>query len=114
MRVRFYHAALFSPTLATLSAAIRAGFLTSFPGLDINAILRHPPISEETIKGHLIAKRCNLRSTTQTYKTPHHIYNLSAIAPKTQHVYVQCYEATGKIFSDQTGPFLVPSVSGNH
>ena len=49
-RMQFYHAALFSPPLSTLHQAVRSGFLTSFPGLCLQTLCRHPPISEATIK----------------------------------------------------------------
>ena len=87
-RVRFYHAALFSPTLTTLQSAIKAGFLSSFPGFDLKTIQRHRPVSEATIKGHLIAKRQHLRSTRHQYSTPHHLYNVATVKPtKTNQVF---------------------------
>ena len=54
-RMRFYHAALFSPPLSTLQQAVRSGFLSTFPGLHLQTLRRHPPVSEATIKGHLNA-----------------------------------------------------------
>ena len=42
-RVRFYHAAFFSPALSTLQQAIEAGYLHSIPGLTTSALRRHPP-----------------------------------------------------------------------
>ena len=47
-RVRFYHAALFSPALSTLQRAIDAGYLHSIPGLSTSALRRHPPTSDAT------------------------------------------------------------------
>ena len=113
-RIRFYHAALFSPTLTTLQSAIKAGFLSSFPGLDLKTLQRHPPLSEATIKGHLIAKRQHLRSTKKVYTSPHHLYNVTKDNPtRTNQVFADCFQATGRIYTDQTGPFLTPSTSGN-
>ena len=113
-RIRFYHAALFSPTLSTLTQAIKSGFLATFPGLDIKSVSQHPPVSEATIKGHMNAKRSNQRSTQRQFTTPHHIYNAVKFNPtKTNQIYASCFEATGKIATDQTGPFLVSSTSGN-
>ena len=113
-RVRFYHAALFSPPLSTLTQAIKSGFLATFPGLDFKSVTQHPPISEATIKGHMNAKRSNQRSTQKQYTTPHHIFNAVESTPsKTNQIYASCFEATGRIATDQTGPFLVPSTSGN-
>ena len=77
------------------------------------SLLKNPPLSEATIKGHLHAKHRNLRSTNHNYTTPHYIYNAVQYPTKTHHVYASCFEATGYIATDQTGPFLVPSSSGN-
>ena len=113
-RVRFYHAALFSPTLTTIHSAIKAGFLSSFPSLVLKTFQRYPPLSDATIKGHLIAKRQHLRSTKQTYTSPHHLYNAIKENPtRTNQVFADCFQATGRIYTDQTGPFLTPSTSGN-
>ena len=43
-RVRFYHAAFFSPALSTLQQAIEAGYLHSIPGLTTSALRRPPHI----------------------------------------------------------------------
>ena len=113
-RMQFYHAALFSPPLSTFHQAVRSGFLTSFPGLCLQTLCRHPSISEATIKGHLNARRNNHRSTRKSFSTPNFVFNATTIEPKrTHHVYVNCFSATGKIYTDQTGPFLRPSISGN-
>ena len=81
-RVRFYHAAMFSPSLSTLQKAIDAGYLQSIPGLDSESLRRHPPVSAATIKGHLNAQCNNVRSTKRTYTTPHFIYNASMPPPR--------------------------------
>ena len=77
-RIRFYHAALFSPSLSTLQKTLDAGYLSSIPGLTSTSLRRHPPISEDTIKGHLNAQRQHVRSTKRSYTTPHYIYSASA------------------------------------
>ena len=45
--VRYLHAALGFPTKETMLAAARAGFLTSWPGLNVPAINKHFPESVE-------------------------------------------------------------------
>ena len=113
-RMKFYHAALFCPPLSTLQHAIRTGFLSSFPGLHLQTLRRQPPISEATIKGHLNAHRRNHRSTRNIVSTPNYVFNATTSTPsRTHHVYADCFDITGKIFTDQTGPFLLPSISGN-
>ena len=60
------------------------------------------------------AQRNNIRSTKKTYNTPHYIYNTTLHQPKRSHaIYTDCIQATGRIFTDQSGPFLTPSISGN-
>ena len=104
----------FSPTLSTLAQAIKASFLATLPGLDIKTLTHYPPISEATIKGYLNAKKRNLRSTKRTYTTPHHLFNTIQFKPfRINNVYASCFEIKGKVLTDQTGPFLLPSSSGN-
>ena len=88
--------------------------MSSFPGLVLKTLQRHPPLSDATIKGHLIAKRQHLRSTKQTYTTPHHLYSATKVNPtRTNRVFTDCFQATGRIYTDLTGPFLTTSASGN-
>jgi hypothetical protein len=61
--VRFMHATMGYPTIATLRKAIMRGFLQGFPGLTLQWLAKHPPISEATYMGHLKQKRKNVRST---------------------------------------------------
>jgi hypothetical protein len=42
------------------------GFLTSWPGLTVNAINKHFPESVETQKGHMRHQRKGMRSTKQS------------------------------------------------
>ena len=67
-----------------------------------------------TIKGHLNARRQHTRSTQRSYSTPGYLFSATkAPATRTHLTYASCYEVTGKIFTDQTGPFIHPSISGN-
>jgi hypothetical protein len=61
--VRYLHAALGFPTKETMLAAARAGFLTSWPGLNVTAINKYYPESVETQKGHMKHQRQGVRST---------------------------------------------------
>ena len=98
----------------TLQKAIDAGYLHFIRGLDSTSLPRHPPVSDATIKGHLNAQRRNIRSTKKSYATPHFIYNAANVRPKRTHaIYVDCLQATGRIFTDQSGPFLTTSASDN-
>jgi hypothetical protein len=64
--VKFMHAALGYPTLATLDKALAMGLVKGFPGLTQHTLRSHPPFSDATVKGHMAQTRKNVRST----KTP--------------------------------------------
>ena len=114
-RMKFYHAALFSPSLSTLHQAIRSGFLSSFPGLFIRSLQLHPPISEATVKGHLNAHRQHHRSTQRSFSTPGYIFNATAVPPsRTHHTYATCFEATARSSQIKPAPsFSHPLVATN-
>jgi hypothetical protein len=51
--VAFAHAALFSPTVSTLSLALTKGYITHFPRLTPTLLRKYPPHSAAMIKGHM-------------------------------------------------------------
>ena len=126
--VAFHHAALFSPALSTLEAALHKGFLPPFPGLTLSALRRHPPQSVATIKGHLDQIRKNLRSTKKEIKPPipspvSDTGDLDDWFPasepsnkRSHHCYVAIIkpERSGQIYSDLTGRFPIASSKGNN
>jgi hypothetical protein len=61
--VRFTHAALGFPTLATLDKALANGWITGIPGLTQATLRKHPPFSDATVKGHMTQARKNVKST---------------------------------------------------
>ena len=61
----YYHACLGSPVVSTFLNAIKQGFLTTWPGLTVDLIKNHLPLSIPTAKGHLRQESQNLRSTKQ-------------------------------------------------
>jgi hypothetical protein len=52
--VAFAHAALFSPSLSTLTLALQKGYVTNFPGLTAKTLSKYPPQSFAMVKGHLV------------------------------------------------------------
>jgi hypothetical protein len=124
-RIAFYHASMFSPALSTWCAAIDAGHFTSWPELTSVQVRRYPPQSIAMVKGHLDQERANVRSTKLTAEkheitTSHPVPDPTpeSLAPepaalKTHFLYADCQPATGQIYTDPTGRFLVPSVSRN-
>ncbi|KAL3942765.1 MAG: hypothetical protein SGBAC_003109, partial [Bacillariaceae sp.] len=107
-------------------SALRLDYVPHFPGLTTQSLNRHPPRSLATTKGHLDQERKNLRSTKEpTIIQPDASEPASyldepfpAQAPvRSNACYVHIVnpiEATGQIFSDQTGRFIAPSTTGNN
>jgi hypothetical protein len=129
--VAFAHAALFSPTLSTLNLALTKGFITHFPGLTPTLLRKYPPHSAATIKGHMDQARQNQRSTKQKPTNiapppgfpskvvpdtaPDDCFPASTTPNDRTHMcYAAMMEPTGKVFSDQTGRFVIPSSIGNN
>jgi hypothetical protein len=124
-RIAFYHAAMFSPSLSTwCSATEDAGHMSSWPSITSKQVRQNPPASIVMLKGHLDQQRANTRSTkpkpattdpdpTSTAGTQPHTDTSKPTAIKTANLFADCQPATGQIYTDPTGCFLVPSTSGN-
>jgi hypothetical protein len=121
--VAFAHATLFSPALSTLYAALKAGFLTNFPGLTTATLRKYPPRSVAMmIKGHLDQTHKNQQSTQPKKLPPIDTAHPSNTSPTSDtpnarsHIcYAAIMEPTGQIYTDQTGRFVVvPSSNGNN
>ena len=126
--VAFAHAALFSPALSTLTKALDRGYLPQCMGLTSQALRKHPPHSVATIKGHLDQTRKNQRSTKTAPPLPAlpppdaECSNEADAFPvsdpdnaRSHHCYTAIVDAaSGQIYSDQTGKFIVASSTGNN
>lgn len=110
-RLAFFHAALGSPALSTLTQAINRGHLRAFPTLTAALLAKHPPASEAMVKGHLDQHRAHTRSTKPRPLSHQHStdFHPQQASPATGHVYV----AVEELHSDLTGQFPVPAKSGN-
>ena len=62
--VKFVHASMGSPALSTLLAAVRKGYLSSWPRLTSSLVDAHPPNTLATAQGHLTQRRQGLDSTS--------------------------------------------------
>ena len=119
--IKYLHAALGFPTKETLLAATRAGFLTSWPGLNVTAINKHFPESVETQKGHMKHQCQGVRSTKipklQADITMEERIKLEkemkALRQKHRDIFIQVYEEKDLVYSDQTGNFPTTSSRGN-
>jgi len=132
--VAFAHASFFSPAHRTLQQALKCNYVNHFPGLTAQALCNHPPQSVATVKGHLDQSHKNQRSTkpTVTFKneptTPEDEQQTNDNNDNetqdndfwptseddnnhTHHCFIACTKdgTTGKIFTDQTGHFIIPS-----
>jgi hypothetical protein len=119
-RIAFYHASLFSPSLYTWCAAIDARYFTTRPGLTSSAVRKYPPHSMAMHQGHLYQVRMNSSSTQPRSPLPPvnpvSDHDTSPPEPPTIRsgaIYTDCQCTTGMIYTDPTGKFLTPSVSGN-
>ena len=105
-RVAFYHKALFSPTVATWLNAHKNKFLESWPAITATQITKYAPFSIATIQGHRHAHRSNIRSTKSktgplplTYTAS---INSTEEIVRTNNIFIDNIEITGRTFSDQT------------
>ena len=114
--IKFLHLALFSPTKSTLIQAIKNNHFVGWPVLTERNVMRYLPLQEPTIMGHMDQQRQGTRSTQRQ-----HIHNQDPEATntdttqeaRTQHVYLSVQNLpTGRVFTDQTGPFPVVSSQG--
>jgi hypothetical protein len=121
-RIAFYHASLFPPSLSTWCQAIDAGHFPSWPGLTSSAVRKYPHQSIPMHQGHLYQLRANIRSThppASSRQQPTADDYIDNAAPpledntRTIIIYADCHCTTGMVYTDPTGKFLVPSVSGN-
>ena len=126
--VAFAHASFFSPNIVTLKTALHKNYITNFPGLNVNSLTRHAPHSQATVKGHLNRVRKNKQSTkkkqqklaaeAEAQKAKSAAEQAEQLYPPqdktaTHHCYVTVADTTSKAYSDQTGRFPIPSISGN-
>jgi hypothetical protein len=114
--------------MATLKSALHGNYISNFPGLSKQTLNRHPPNLTATVKGRLNRVRKNKQSTKKKIKQEIREADKAeaAAAPEqaehlfpepdeteTHHCYVTLEEFTSKAYSNQTGKFPVPSISGN-
>ena len=119
--IAFYHGALFSPVLSTLTNAIQKGYLHGFPGLTVENLKKNPPHTAATSLGHLDQKRKNVKSTQNDTTEPTLEQLLAQYCPPSDVPNERTHLAflasvhlqPGQVFSDQTGAYKVPSATGN-
>eukprot|EP00804_Cyclotella_cryptica_P020244 CCRYP_010929-RA/>CCRYP_010929-RA protein AED:0.37 eAED:0.37 QI:0/-1/0/1/-1/1/1/0/232 len=96
------------------------GFLTSWPGLRVNAINKHFPESVETQKGHMKHQRKSMWSTKNLFckqmcqrKTRRVGRAHQTAQLKHKYLYITIWEGKEVIYIDQTGKFPHTSSRGD-
>jgi hypothetical protein len=115
--VGFYHACLGFPVKQTWLVAIKARSCNTFDGLTFSNAARYCPDSDETILGHLVHQRQNVRSTKPKAPTPAPLPDLPPTPPgimeePSNQVFVKVYPLS-KLYTDDTGRFPVRARLGN-
>ncbi len=124
--VKFLHLTLYSPTKSTLLAAIRNNHFVGWPGLTERNVQRYLTLQEPTIMGHMDQQRQGTRSTQRMASTPaipmqpttdqpdtDDAMSEEVLMTRTHHAYLSVQDLpTGRVFTDQTGPFPVVSTQG--
>ena len=121
--VRYYHAAAGFPTKPSWLKAIKNKQYASWPGLTWEAVNKHFPESEETLKGHGRKTRSGLRSTKTSTQNDDdedigETLHLPRPATKQKEAIIRIYnlsdEAERLMYTDQTGRFPKKSSRGHH
>ena len=119
--VRYYHAAASFPTKPLWLKAIKNRQYAWWTGLTWEAVNKHFPESEETLKGHGQKTRSGLRSTkTSTQNDDDEITkanHLTRPTIKQKEAIIQIYdlsnEAERPMYTDRTGRFPKKSSQGH-
>ena len=135
-RVHFLHAALFCPPISTFCQALDYGSLASFSGgITSQQVRKHLFFSEVTHMGHLDQERQGLRSTKiqpeqPVIPLPTNTEDIKSFTEEDTKLFQECtnpaqelhckkffaqvIQATGKIYSDPMGQFILLFVSGTN
>ena len=111
--VRYLHAAAGFPVKSTWLAAIKAGNLSTWPGLTYAHASRYCPNCEENSKGHLTQAKQGIRSTKTgptTHPTPPTGGKTHPKSNRELHLWVK---PISTLYTDNTGRFPVRSRSRN-
>ena len=65
----YLHACMGAPVVKTYINAIKNNWLTTFPGLTVEAVTRHLPKTIQTTMGHMHRVRQNIHSTQKVTTT---------------------------------------------
>ena len=92
---------------------IQARNFKSCPGLTLQNTTKYCPISKETMKGHMVQKRQNIGYTKHKHKKPIALRPPKPVSiPTYNEIHIRIQHII-KLYTDDTGKFLVLSRSGN-
>ena len=122
--MEYLHACMGAPVVKTYTNAIKNNWLTTFPGLTVEAIKQHLPKTIQTTMGHMHRVRQNVQSTQKI--TSSMIMEESEeeiiLEPPRQLIdrhhnvsinTINMEKINGMINTDQTGRFPIMSGQGN-
>ena len=104
----FLHLACWSTCTSTMITAIKNNFLSTWPGLTEQFVLKLLPKSEATAKGHIRQSFKGKQSTCpkESSETP------SQNPARTHSFFLQATDLAGNFYTDQTGRSPVISSRG--
>ena len=116
--VDYHHASCWSPNQSRWGKEISKNFFTSCPGLSLDLVHKNLSEKQWTIIWHLQQPRKGLRSTQEKVIHSEPDPELDQFSTSTQSedsnlVFFKTVDLSGKIYTDQTGRFLVTSSKGN-
>ena len=112
--IKFYHGCLLFPVKSMWLKAIKAGYFKGWPGLTNKRVQKHIKVVDETEKGHMNRVQQGQRSSKTPPKGDHmDTPEQTPTNEKTHLIFMTMVEATGKIYSDQTGRFPITSARGH-
>ena len=104
--VRYFHAAAGFPVRDTWIKAIQAGNFKSWLGLTLQNATKYFPMSKETMKGHMVQKRQNVRSTKRKHKNPIALRPPNPVSiPPSNELHIRVHQIS-KLYTDDTGNSL--------
>jgi len=101
------------PVLAFQSNAIKAGNCDTFEGLTYCNAAKYCPDADEMIMGHLTQQCQNVRSTKPKQPLPVLLVVLPPPTPTASNQIFVVTQPLSKLFTNDTGRFLVRARSGN-
>ena len=101
--IRYFHAAAGFPVQDTGIKAIQAGNFRSWPGHTLQNATKYCPMSKETIKGYMVQKRQNVRSTKCEHTNPIALRPPKPVSIPTYNELHIRVKHISKMYTDDTG-----------